>query len=387
MGPRAQAHGATVCLRRRQLERNPAWRITMNSDHTRPESPAVGASSSASVLPAVDLGSWLSRRGLSARESSPPACTTSAPVAVDRGVRQSGRAIRGVAAYLARIPAAISGQRGHDRTFHAACVLVKGFGLTIEDARPFLMEWNERCVPPWSGAELEHKLQSALAAPDNRPRGYLLSGPAAPPRKERPASRAGSGANTGLCGAAGRHLSRAPGRQPAPPGPTVPGRTVCICGRTGPAVLARGISCLGWLARIVGSPFGEIRARLARSLARSSSGSPDRAGRHDREPDDGSKPIGRRRRPRLLAVTSRLVTDVLQALSGMVLVPAAACPAQPAWIDGLPGAAAPGAGRRDPRRASHSPEPRPTFLRGRWTRSCRPATPWCTCHPRWRVLP
>ena len=53
-----------------------------------------------------------------------------------------------------------------------------------------------------------------------------------------------------------------------------------------------------------------------------------------------SGPAGPRRRPRLLAVTSRLVTDVLQALSGMVLVPAAACPARPAWLDGIPESAA-----------------------------------------------
>lgn len=92
---------------------------------------------------------------------------------------------RRIAAYLARIPPAVSGQRGHDRTFHAACVLVKGFSLTLDEARPLLREWNERCAPPWSTAELEHKLESA-PAPDDRPRGYLRSDRSSPQEAARP---------------------------------------------------------------------------------------------------------------------------------------------------------------------------------------------------------
>ena len=77
------------------------------------------------------------------------------------------------AAYLAKIPPAVAGERGHDRTFHAACVLVQGFDLTIDEARPLLHQWNLGCIPPWSPAELEHKLHDALRAGDSRPRGYL----------------------------------------------------------------------------------------------------------------------------------------------------------------------------------------------------------------------
>ena len=79
----------------------------------------------------------------------------------------------GPAAYLAKIPPAVAGQRGHDRTFHAACILIQGFDLTIDEARPLLHQWNLGCVPPWSPAELEHKLHDALRAGDSRPRGYL----------------------------------------------------------------------------------------------------------------------------------------------------------------------------------------------------------------------
>ena len=77
-------------------------------------------------------------------------------------------------AYLATIAPAISGQRGHDQTFKAACKLVQGFGLDVEDARPLLAEWNESCVPPWTEAELCHKLEDA--AKQDGERGYLLNG-------------------------------------------------------------------------------------------------------------------------------------------------------------------------------------------------------------------
>ena len=74
--------------------------------------------------------------------------------------------------YLAKIQGAVSGQGGHDATFHAACVLILGFGLSLEDARPILQEWNTTCQPVWTPRELEHKL--AEAAKQAGERGYLL---------------------------------------------------------------------------------------------------------------------------------------------------------------------------------------------------------------------
>lgn len=76
--------------------------------------------------------------------------------------------------YLERVPGAVSGARGHDRTFYAACVLILGFNLTISEAWPFFLEWNKTCEPPWSDPELEHKLKDADAQPG--PRGYLIRG-------------------------------------------------------------------------------------------------------------------------------------------------------------------------------------------------------------------
>jgi len=66
--------------------------------------------------------------------------------------------------YAQRYPAAVSGQDGHGATFRLACVLVTGFGLGIDGARPVLQEWNQTCQPPWSARELDHKLNQAQKA-------------------------------------------------------------------------------------------------------------------------------------------------------------------------------------------------------------------------------
>ena len=76
-------------------------------------------------------------------------------------------------AYLAKMPAAASGQGQHSAIFEVAVALVKGFGLSPEEALPLLLQWNQHCVPPWSESELRHKLRSA-ATTDTRPDGYLL---------------------------------------------------------------------------------------------------------------------------------------------------------------------------------------------------------------------
>jgi len=78
--------------------------------------------------------------------------------------------------YLSRLDGAQSGAGGHDTTFKAAAALVKGFDLSPEDAMPLMEDYNARCSPPWSLAELRHKLVSASSAADTKPRGYLLNG-------------------------------------------------------------------------------------------------------------------------------------------------------------------------------------------------------------------
>lgn len=80
------------------------------------------------------------------------------------------------ASYLAKLPPAISGARGHDAAFRAACVLVHGFALEPDTALNLIRAWNATCQPPWSEHELAHKINGALYATHRHPRGYLLGG-------------------------------------------------------------------------------------------------------------------------------------------------------------------------------------------------------------------
>jgi hypothetical protein len=77
--------------------------------------------------------------------------------------------------YLDKCPPAVSGCGGcHNQTFKVTCVLVNGFALDEKTALAWLEVYNQKCKPPWSKADLRHKVRSALGAPHNRPRGYLL---------------------------------------------------------------------------------------------------------------------------------------------------------------------------------------------------------------------
>jgi hypothetical protein len=93
--------------------------------------------------------------------------------------------------YVATLPIAVSGEKGHDATFRVAATLVHGFALSEGDAMPIMEEYNERCVPPWNRNELEHKLRSAAGwTKHGKPRGHLIGAASerapAEPRPPRP---------------------------------------------------------------------------------------------------------------------------------------------------------------------------------------------------------
>ncbi len=74
--------------------------------------------------------------------------------------------------YVATIPGAVSGQSGHNVTFHVACVLVIGFALSQNQAFAIMAEWNAKCEPPWTEKELLHKIKGASEQPGER--GILI---------------------------------------------------------------------------------------------------------------------------------------------------------------------------------------------------------------------
>lgn len=95
---------------------------------------------------------------------------TSLPAPAAQGIAIVDRARR----YLARMPEAIEGQGGNITTYKAALAMVKGFDLTDEQAMYLLGEYNQRCQPMWTEADMLQKVRSARAA--STPAGYLLRG-------------------------------------------------------------------------------------------------------------------------------------------------------------------------------------------------------------------
>ena len=81
-------------------------------------------------------------------------------------------------AYVAKLPAAISGAGGHNTTLAAACWCVR-FGLDDTDALALLREFNQRCQPPWAEKELAHKLAAARRKATPQARALQLTAPAA----------------------------------------------------------------------------------------------------------------------------------------------------------------------------------------------------------------
>ncbi len=118
----------------------------------------------------------LKRRGCKETIASQPS-----PLGNDRFIALPQDHIeRRAAAYLDRIPPAISGSGGHSQTYAAATAMVHGFGLDAETAFRLLADrYNPRCQPPWSEKELRHKVTDAASKPHDKPLGWLRDvGPA-----------------------------------------------------------------------------------------------------------------------------------------------------------------------------------------------------------------
>jgi len=122
----------------------------------------------------VTVGAQQLEAAAAPKESSPSVAIEPLSFGSDEPLSDQ-QAIKMARKYVAKMPAAVSGQGGHDRTYAVVCKLVIGFDLTIEQAMPILRKYNERCMPPWSEAELRHKLQDANAITDQT-RGLLRVG-------------------------------------------------------------------------------------------------------------------------------------------------------------------------------------------------------------------
>ncbi|WP_438040937.1 bifunctional DNA primase/polymerase [Sorangium sp. So ce128] len=122
------------------------------------------------VAPIASAPRWLLERLTTPK--APPARPQLTPATQEAAPRSTDARTR-AAAYLRTMDPAISGQRGHDALWRAAVAMVCGFELAPDVALDLLRtEYNPRCLPPWSEAELRHKVEDAGHA--GVPRGYLL---------------------------------------------------------------------------------------------------------------------------------------------------------------------------------------------------------------------
>ena len=127
-----------------------------------------------SPLPPIDVlplpPDWLVEHLDAAFAPAVVKAADSTPAILSDEAEVSERAI----AYLAACPPAVSGQGGHNQTFAVTQALVHGFCLEPQTALRLLRDhYNPRCKPAWSEKELQHKVDSALKHPSDKPRGWL----------------------------------------------------------------------------------------------------------------------------------------------------------------------------------------------------------------------
>lgn len=72
--------------------------------------------------------------------------------------------------YLAKMDPAIQGQNGSGSLWQTVCRLMHGFHLDDGEVRELILgDYNDRCDPPWSDAEIDHKIRDARNKVDPAP--------------------------------------------------------------------------------------------------------------------------------------------------------------------------------------------------------------------------
>lgn len=137
------------------------------------------------TAPIAAAPDWLVQRCgvFTEREQREPVTVPDAPAEV----------LQRAAEWLARHPGAVAGEGGDAHTYATACKL-RDFGVSQAQAVGLLAEWNERCDPPWTLAELEAKARNAYRYAQTGTAGTLavsvddfptVEAPPEPPRKPR----------------------------------------------------------------------------------------------------------------------------------------------------------------------------------------------------------
>lgn len=75
--------------------------------------------------------------------------------------------------YVDRMDGAISGNGGHDKTWHVVMTLAEGFGLHPELVWRLMERYNQKCQPPWGYKDLRHKVDDAMKRVSPTDKGRL----------------------------------------------------------------------------------------------------------------------------------------------------------------------------------------------------------------------
>lgn len=126
------------------------------TDPARTTDPSVKAEGYYAILTDVELA-WVPP-GIETRLRAPTERVERGDASVDL---DAPTAIANAQVWLLSAPPAIEGQGGDNHTYQVCAKLVRDYALTIPTALNLLLEWNERCVPPWPLEQLLLKVQNA----------------------------------------------------------------------------------------------------------------------------------------------------------------------------------------------------------------------------------
>lgn len=77
--------------------------------------------------------------------------------------------------YIAAMPPSIQGSGGNAAFFNVVRALIHGYGLSPEEARPYLDDYNfSSCNPAWNETEIKRVLRNVDAGQSKWARGYLI---------------------------------------------------------------------------------------------------------------------------------------------------------------------------------------------------------------------
>lgn len=318
-----------------------------------------------------DLAGWLASEGVAmgsplARQNRTPDVPPNDTPAVLTPTADRAHRLHRAAAYLSAMPSAISGQGGHDQTYAAAAALIHGFELTEAEAWPIFQEFNQRCSPPWSDAELAHKLADAANKLHSRPRGYLHDAQQA--NSNGPGNGEGRAlveamlvqAATANGQATGGHAGQddepmcLPGQERNPHRLARLALSQHYAHPDGPTLRFWRDEFHVWDGRSYQPmPTKEVRAvttavieteferlfikEMIRHRMKQAARQQQHAGVGQGQGQGQTRGGAADKDPKKLEVTSNLTTDVIQALMSLTLLPVALYPAQPAWLDKEPG--------------------------------------------------